>query len=246
MCKQWKWWQTIFSGFKITANGDCNHEIKRCLLLGIKVMTNLDSILKSRDITLPTKVRLIKAKFFPVVMYGSESWTIKAECQRINPFELSCWRRLSKVSWTARKSNQSTLKEINPEYSLKELMLKLKFQYLGRLIWRTDSLERTLMLRMIEGKRRRGQQRTWYFDGITYLMGMSFSKLWEMVKDREALWLQSTGLQRVRHDWVSKQQYSYCFVSQSTILTLFPDVFTFRVFIIIRLKICPKFDCFHF
>ena len=124
----------IFLGFKISADGDCNHEIKRCLLLGIKVMTNLDSILKSRDITLPTKVRLIKAKFFPVVMYGSESWTIKAECQRINPFELSCWRRLSKVSWTARKSNQSTLKEINPEYSLKELMLKLKFQYLGRLI----------------------------------------------------------------------------------------------------------------
>ena len=150
-------------------------------------MTNLDSILKNRDITLPTKVCLVKAKVFPVVMYGCESWTIKAECRRIDAFELWCWRRLSKDSWTVRKSNQSTLKEINPEYSLKELMLKLKLQYLGHLMGRANSLEKTLMLRMIKGKRRRGQQRTWYLDGITYLMDMSFSPLWEMLKDREAL-----------------------------------------------------------
>ena len=123
-------------------------------------MTNLDSILKNRDITLPTKVCLVKAKVFPVVMYGCESWTIKAECRRIDAFELWCWRRLSKDSWTVRKSNQSTLKEINPEYSLKELMLKLKLQYLGHLMGRANSLEKTLMLRMIKGKRRRGQQRT--------------------------------------------------------------------------------------
>ena len=199
-------------------------------------MTNLGSILKSRDVILWTKVHLVKAMVFPVVMYGCESWTIKAECWRIDAFELWCWRRLFKVPWTARKSNQSILKEINPEYSLKELMLKLKLQYLGHLMGRANSLDKTLMLRMTEGKRRRGQQRIWYLDGITYLMDMSFSKLWEMVKTGKPCVLQSTGLQRVRHDWVTEQQYSYCFVSQSTILTLFPDVLTFRVFIIIQLK----------
>ena len=146
----------IFLCSKITADGDCSHEIKRRLLLGRKVMTNLDSILKSRDITLPTKVCLVKAMVFPVVMYGCESWTVKkAECQRIDAFELWCWRRLLRVPWTARRSNQSILKEINPEYSLEGLMLKLKLQYLGHLMRRADSLEKTLMLGKIEGRRRR-------------------------------------------------------------------------------------------
>ena len=144
-----------FLSSKITADGDCSHEIKRHLLLGRKVMTNLDSILKSRDITLPTKVCLVKAMVFPVVMYGCESWTIKkAECQKIDGFELWCWRRLLRVPWTARRSNQSILKEISPEYSLEGLMLKLKLQYFGHLMQRTDSLEKTLMLEKIEGRRR--------------------------------------------------------------------------------------------
>ena len=157
----------ILEGFRITADGDCSHEIKRCLLLGRKVMTNLDSILKSRDITLPTKFRLVKAMVFPVVMYGCESWTIKkAEHQRIDAFELYsrswrssvCWRRLLRVPWTARRLNQSILKEINPEYSLGGQMLKLKLQYFGHLMQRADSLEKTLMLGKIEGKRRKGRQ----------------------------------------------------------------------------------------
>ena len=144
-------------GSKITADGDCSHEIKRCLLLGRKAMTTLDSILKSRDITLPTKVCLVKALVFPVVMYGCESWTIKkAEFGRIDGFELWCWRRLLRVSWTARRSNQSILKEISPEYSLERLMLKLKLQYFGHLMWRADSFEKILMLGKIEGKSRRG------------------------------------------------------------------------------------------
>ena len=147
----------IFLGSKIIADGDSSHEIKRRLLLGRKAMTNLDSILKSRDITLPTKVHLVKARVFPVVMYGCESWTIKkAEDQRIDIFELWCWRRLLRVPWTTRRSNQSILKEISPEYSLEGLMLKLKLQYFGHLIQRTDSLEKTLMLEKIEGRRRSG------------------------------------------------------------------------------------------
>ena len=147
----------IFLGSKITADGDCSHEIKRLLLLGRKVMTNLDSIFKSRDITLSTKVRLVKAMVFPMVMYGCESWTIKkAECRRIDAFELWCWKRLLRVPWTARRSNQSILKEISPEYSLEGLMLKLKFQYFGHLIRRTDSLEKTLMLGKIEGRSKWG------------------------------------------------------------------------------------------
>ena len=149
----------IFGGSKITADGAYSHEIKRRLLLGRKVMTNLDSILKSRDITLPTKVHLVKAMVFPVVMYGCESWTIKkAECRRIDSFELWWWKRLLRVPWTARRSNQSILKGISPEYSLQRLILKLKLQYFGHLMWRTDSLEKTLILGKIEGRRRRGWQ----------------------------------------------------------------------------------------
>ena len=163
----------IFLGSKITADGDCSHEIKRCLLLGRKAMTNLDSLLKSRDITLPTKVHLVKAMVFPVVMYGLESWTLKkAERQRIDTFKLWCWRRLLRISWTARRSNQSILKEISSEYSLERLMLKLKLQYFGHLMQRTDSLEKTLMLGKIEDGRRRGRQRMRWLDGMTDVVDM--------------------------------------------------------------------------
>ena len=156
MGKQWKQRETSFFGLQITADGDCSHEIKRYLLLGRKALTNLNRVLKSRDIILPTKVHLINAMLFPVVMYGCESWTIKkAEHQRIDAFELQCWRRLLRIPGTARRSNQSILKEINPEYSLEGLMLKLKLQHFGHLMWRADSLEKTLMLGKTESRRRR-------------------------------------------------------------------------------------------
>ena len=209
MGKQWKHCQTLFWGFKITADDDCSHEIKRHLLLGRKVLTNLDSILKSRDIILPLKVHLVKAMVFPVVTYGCESWTIKkAEGQRTDAFELWCWRRLLRVPWTARRSNQFILKEISPDYSLKGLMLKLKLQYFGHLMWRTD-WEKTLMLGKIESRRRRGRQRMRWLDGIT-------DSTWVWVNPESWRWtgrpgvLQSIGLQKVEHDWATELYWTVC------------------------------------
>ena len=213
MEKQWKQWLTLFSGgSKITADSDCSHEIKRRLLLGRKVMTNLDSILKSRDITLPTKVCLVKALVFPVVMYGCESWTIKkAECWRIDAFELWCWKRLLRVPLTARRSSQSILKEISPGCSLEGLMLKLKLQYFGHLMWRPDSFEKTLMLGKIEGRRRRGWQRMRWLDGLTNSMDMGLDGLRELVMDRGLACCSSWGhKQSDTTEWLNWTELNWC------------------------------------
>ena len=208
MGKQWKQWQTLFSWAPKSENGDCSHEIKRHLLLGRKTMTNLDSILKSRGITLLTKVCLVKAVVFPVVIYGCESWTInKAECQTIEAFELWCWRRLLRAPWTARRSNQPILKEISPE-----LMLKLKLQYFGHLMRRTDSLEKTLMLGKIEGRRRRGSQRIRWLNGITDSMDMNLSKLQVLVMERTLWHVAAHGVAKSwtrLSDW-TELNWSFC------------------------------------
>ena len=201
----------ILRGSKITADADCSLEIKKRLLLGRKTVTNLRSILKSRDITLPTKVHLVKAMIFPVVIYGCESWTIKkAEHWRIDSFKLWCWKRLLTVPWTARRCNQSILTEISSEYSLEGLMLMLKLQYFGHLMQRTDSLEKTLMLGKIEIRGRRGQQRMRWLDGITDSMNMSLSKFWELVVHRKPGVLESIGSQRVGHDWMTELNWKFC------------------------------------
>ena len=222
MGRQWKQWLTLFGGSsKITADGDCSHEIKRCLLLGRKVTTNLDSIFKSRDITLPTKVRLVKAMVFPVVMYGCESWTVKkAERWRIDAFELCCWRRLLRVPWTPRRSNQSILKKISTECSLEGLMLKLKLQYFGHLIWRTDSLEKTLRLQRLKAGGE-GDNKGW-----NGWMASPTQWTWLWVSSRSWWWtgkpgvLQFMGSQRVGHDWATELNLTDWYKASTYLYTL--------------------------
>ena len=229
-----------FLGTQITVDSHCSHEIKSWSLLSWReAMTNLDSVLKGRDITLPTKVRIVKAMIFPVVMYRCESWTIKkAKCWRTDAFKLWCRRRLLRVPWTARRSNQSILKEISPEYSLEGLMLKLKLQYFGHMMWRADSLEKTLMLRKTEDRRRRGWQRMRWLDDIIDSIDMSLSKLQQTGKDREDWGAIVHESQRVGHDWGTEQQHIVLYLAFSpyqykAVYFMYKNISTWREFLLL-------------